>query len=206
MFLKSFAGEDVKVGDLVTAQRGLAHSYSRAKVKFNVNKADNMIIQSISLLDQLDKDINTFAMRVREWYSWHFPELIKIVGDNILFARIVHLLKGRENAADVLLDSLEAVLGDQEKAKQVLQAAKVSMGTDISEVDMLSIIHFAERVIKLAEYRQGLQSYLHKRMNDIAPNLSALIGETVGARLIKYVHAQFCLLHSDPPLATPAHW
>lgn len=31
--------------DLAKAQLGLAHSYSRAKVKFNVNKADNMIIQ-----------------------------------------------------------------------------------------------------------------------------------------------------------------
>lgn len=47
------------------AQLGLGHSYSRAKVKFNVNRVDNMIIQSIALLDQLDKDINTFSMRVR---------------------------------------------------------------------------------------------------------------------------------------------
>lgn len=47
------------------AQLGLGHSYSRAKVKFNVHRVDNMIIQSISLLDQLDKDINTFSMRVR---------------------------------------------------------------------------------------------------------------------------------------------
>lgn len=47
------------------AQLGLGHSYSRAKVKFNVNKVDNMIIQSIALLDQLDKDINTFSMRIK---------------------------------------------------------------------------------------------------------------------------------------------
>jgi RNA processing factor Prp31 len=47
------------------AQLGLGHSYSRAKVKFNVNRADNMIIQAISLLDQLDKDVNTFSMRIR---------------------------------------------------------------------------------------------------------------------------------------------
>lgn len=47
------------------AQLGLGHSYSRCKVKFNVNRADNMIIQSINLLDQLDKDINTFSMRCR---------------------------------------------------------------------------------------------------------------------------------------------
>ena len=45
-------------------------------------RQDNMIIQSISLLDTLDKDINTFAMRVKEWYGWHFPELVRIVGDN----------------------------------------------------------------------------------------------------------------------------
>lgn len=47
------------------AQLGLGHSYSRDKVKFNVNRVDNMIIQSVSLLDQLDKDINTFSMRIR---------------------------------------------------------------------------------------------------------------------------------------------
>lgn len=52
-------------GDLEKAQLGLGHSYSRAKVKFNVNRADNMIIQAICLLDQLDKDINTFTMRIR---------------------------------------------------------------------------------------------------------------------------------------------
>ena len=59
------------------AQLGLGHAYSRAKVKFNVNKSDNMIIQSIALLDQLDKDVNTFSMRIREWYSYHFPGLSK---------------------------------------------------------------------------------------------------------------------------------
>jgi nucleolar protein 56 len=50
------------VGMLEKAQLGLGHSYSRAKVKFNVNRADNMIIQSIALLDQMDKDLNTFSM------------------------------------------------------------------------------------------------------------------------------------------------
>ncbi len=60
----------VKDGRLTTttaskAQLGLGHSYSRAKVKFNVHRVDNMIIQSIALLDQLDKDINTFSMRIR---------------------------------------------------------------------------------------------------------------------------------------------
>jgi nucleolar protein 56 len=52
-------------GDLTRAQLGLSHSYSRSKVKYNVNRSDNMIIQSIALCDQLDKDINLFSMRIR---------------------------------------------------------------------------------------------------------------------------------------------
>lgn len=36
------------------------------------------VLQAIALLDTLDKDVNTFVMRVREWYSWHFPELVKV--------------------------------------------------------------------------------------------------------------------------------
>jgi nucleolar protein 56 len=82
-------------GNLEKAQLGLAHSYSRAKVKFNVNRVDNMIIQSIALLDQLDKDLNTFAMRVREWYSWHFPELARIVKDNFMYARCAKYIGSR---------------------------------------------------------------------------------------------------------------
>ncbi|KAE8736303.1 Nucleolar protein 56 [Hibiscus syriacus] len=55
--------KDLKPGDLEKAQFGLAHSYSRSKVKFNVNRVDNMVIQAIFLLDTLDKDINSFSMR-----------------------------------------------------------------------------------------------------------------------------------------------
>ena len=53
----------MKDGDLERAQLGLAHSYSRAKVKFNIHRADNNIIQSISLLDQLDKAIGLDRLR-----------------------------------------------------------------------------------------------------------------------------------------------
>jgi hypothetical protein len=52
-----------------------------------------MLLQAIALLDTLDKDVNTFVMRVREWYSWHFPELVKIVNDNYQYARIALIVK-----------------------------------------------------------------------------------------------------------------
>merc|ERR1719203_963279 len=75
---------------------------------------------------------------------------------------------------------------DEELAKQVLSAAKMSMGTDISEIDLLNIEHFATRVVSLQQYRKQLHAYLTDKMNTCAPNLSALIGEQVGARLIAH--------------------
>jgi nucleolar protein 56 len=80
-------------GAMEQSQLGLGHAYSRSAVKFNPNRADNMIIQSIALLDQMDKDLNTMAMRVKEWYSWHFPELKEHVKDNYLFARCAAFIK-----------------------------------------------------------------------------------------------------------------
>lgn len=47
-----------------------------------------MVVQAIGLLDELDKEINTYAMRVREWYGWHFPEMGKVVQDNIQYAKV----------------------------------------------------------------------------------------------------------------------
>jgi nucleolar protein 58 len=68
---------------------GLAHSLSRYKLKFSPDKVDTMIIQAINLLDDLDKELNTYCMRVKEWYGWHFPEMTKIITDNIAYAKCV---------------------------------------------------------------------------------------------------------------------
>lgn len=65
--------EGVSEADLSAMRLGLSHSLSRYKLKFSSDKVDTMVIQAIGLLDELDKEINTYAMRVKEWYGWHFP-------------------------------------------------------------------------------------------------------------------------------------
>ncbi|KAK9066418.1 hypothetical protein SSX86_013740 [Deinandra increscens subsp. villosa] len=178
--------ENLKPGDLEKAQLGLGHSYSRAKVKFNVNRVDNMVIQAIFLLDTLDKDVNSFSMRVREWYSWHFPELVKIVNDNYLYAKLAKYIDDKSELSEDKLEGLVDILGDEDKAKEVIEAAKASMGQDLSPVDLINVKMFAQRVMDLAEYRKKLYDYLVSKMGDIAPNLAALIGDVVGARLISH--------------------
>lgn len=125
----------------------------------------------------------------------------KIVVDNIAYARVVRTMgtvrlceipficadisthEGlRTNApttslASVLPEELETTL----KA-----AANISMGSEISEQDIDHIHHLCDQVISIAEYRSQLSEYLRNRMNAIAPNLTVLVGELVGARLISH--------------------
>ncbi|KAF8624389.1 hypothetical protein AX15_005875 [Amanita polypyramis BW_CC] len=177
----------LQVDDLKKAQLGLGHSYSRAKVKFNVNRIDNMIIQAIALLDQLDKDVNLFSMRMREWYGYHYPELVKLVPDNQLYARVAQFIGDKETLNEDKLPDLTTLVGDDSVlAQNILDAARGSMGSSLSEIDMLNILSFASRVISLSEYRKSLISYLSEKMNLVAPSLTALLGERIGARLISH--------------------
>lgn len=124
-------------------------------------------------------------MRVREWYGWHFPELVQVVKDNYLYCRCAKLVKHKGELNETKLPALAEIVGEDLAAK-VLQASKQSMGAELSEIDMVNIEDFATRVISLAEFRTQLFQYLSERMDACAPNLTALLGEQVGARLIAH--------------------
>ena len=171
------------------SELGLAHAYSRFKCMFDVNRQDKPVIQSIALIDLLDKDINSFCMRIKEWFSWHFPELGKIISDNYLYIRIVNLIEQRKKLIenkDELKPKLDEITLDPEISKQIIDSALISMGSDISQVDLLNIKYFSDRVDNLIKYREKLSNYLREKTQNLAPNTSALVGETVTARLISH--------------------
>merc|ERR1712003_396726 len=66
------------------------------------------------------------------------------------------------------------------------KALKMSMGQDIVEMDMANIDRFAGEVIGLSNMRKTLHEYLKAKMDLVAPNLTMLIGEIIGARLISH--------------------
>jgi len=168
--------------EMAAMELGLAHSLSRYKLKFSPDKIDTMIVQAVSLLDDLDKELNNYIMRCREWYGWHFPELGKIITDNLAFVRTVELMGTRENAKSI---DLSDVLPEEVEEK-VKEAAEISMGTEISGEDIINIKHLCQQVVEIQEYRGQLYEYLKNRMMAIAPNLTVLVGELVGARLIAH--------------------
>uniref|UniRef100_A0A4W6EGJ0 Nucleolar protein 58 n=1 Tax=Lates calcarifer TaxID=8187 RepID=A0A4W6EGJ0_LATCA len=171
---------------------GLAHSLSRYKLKFSPDKVDTMIVQAISLLDDLDKELNNYIMRCREWYGWHFPELGKVVTDNLAYCKTCDRTNvASSDLSDVLPEEIEA---------EVKLAAEISMGTEVSEQDIGNIRHLCDQVIEISEYRTQLYDYLKNRMMAIAPNLTVMVGELVGARLIS--HAGSLLNLAKHPAST----
>ncbi|KAI0775432.1 hypothetical protein BC629DRAFT_1583011 [Irpex lacteus] len=172
--------------DLATMSLGLSHSLSRFKLKFSPDKVDTMVVQAVALLDDLDKEINIYAMRVKEWYGWHFPELGKIIVDNLAYAKVIKTMGFRTNASttdfsSVLPEDLEAT---------VKAAAEISMGTEISDSDINHINSLCDQVIAISAYRAQLAEYLR----------NPLVGELVGARLIS--HAGSLLSLAKHPAST----
>uniref|UniRef100_A0A2K5HEM9 Nucleolar protein 58 n=1 Tax=Colobus angolensis palliatus TaxID=336983 RepID=A0A2K5HEM9_COLAP len=135
-----------------------------------------------SLLDDLDKELNNYIMRCREWYGWHFPELGKIISDNLTYCKCLQKVGDRKNYASAKLSELLP----EEVEAEVKAAAEISMGTEVSEEDICNILHLCTQVIEISEYRTQLYEYLQNRMMAIAPNVTVMVGELVGARLIAH--------------------
>jgi len=189
--------EQLPSQDYKAMQLGLSHSLGRYKLKFSADKVDTMVIQAVGLLDELDKEINTYAMRVKEWYGWHFPELQGLVNDNAKYAKLVLECGLRSNYRE---HDLSSILEEETTEKAVKEAAEVSMGTEVADVDIIHMSSLANQVLSLTEYRAQLWEYLKNRMNAIAPNLTILVGELVGARLIS--HAGSLLNLAKQPAST----
>ncbi|GBE60263.1 hypothetical protein BOVATA_017560 [Babesia ovata] len=166
---------------------GLSHNYSRSKLQIDPRRMDKPVINCVALLDSLTKNLNSFAMRVREWYGWHFPELIKIVPDNKIYCQVVQIICRKdkfdwETGAPELLK----VLGDEELVASVKKAAGQSIGHELSEPCMQNILNFAKQVVKLEEMREHLNTHLGNKLAITAPNLSEVAGNILTGRLISH--------------------
>jgi len=144
------------------------------------SKGDVEVVQIIETLDILKKSISLFSSRMREWYGLHFPELVdKLIEDNVLIARLVSVLGNRDNFT---YDKIDQEFGFKEARIKMLQKlASQSMGADI---DLSIIKKYANEILSLDEFIHELEGHLDLVMEQIAPNLFALVGGLIGAKLI----------------------
>lgn len=124
-------------------------------------------------------------MRVKEWYSWHYPELARLITDNNTYVKMAHLV-GNRDTTEATLEEVETICGDADIAEKVLDSCKNSMGQEITDFDIQCLRELCEKTLKMFDFRTDIQGYLKNRMEIVSPNLTELIGETVAAKLIAH--------------------
>jgi nucleolar protein 56 len=154
---------------------------AKLRVKGAVEKRDLIAAQAIQTLDDLDRAINLLMSRVREWYGVHFPELDRLMEKHETYARVIVDLGSKDNFT---VESLKKEEIPESKAEAISKVAEKSMGADLAEADLKQIQALCKDMLRLYDLRQGLESYMDKTMQEVAPNTKALVGSLLGARLI----------------------
>lgn len=154
---------------------------TKMRVKRAIEKRDLAVVQAIQTIDDFDKTLNLFIGRIREWYGLHFPELDRLVEKHETYARLVANLGDREN---LTRENLEKEGLPRAKAERIVEVAQVSMGASLSNEDADQIQAMCRTVLALYDLRQSLEGYVDSTMEEVAPNIRALAGPLLGARLI----------------------
>ncbi|HID41878.1 MAG TPA: C/D box methylation guide ribonucleoprotein complex aNOP56 subunit, partial [Pyrodictium sp.] len=154
---------------------------TRRKLRRAAQKRDLLAAQAIRAIDDIDKTTNLFAARLREWYSLHFPELDDLVREHEDYVKIVAELGHRDN---ITVENLIKLGFSEEKAKKIAEMASKSMGADYPEFDIQPMQRLARITLELYKLRRDLSDYIAQVMKEVAPNITALVGPLLGARLI----------------------
>ena len=154
---------------------------TRRKVRKAVEKRDLLAAQGVRAIDDIDRTVNLFIARLREWYSLHFPELDDLIREHEDYTRLVYELGLRENFTKENLVKLGFSEG---KARRIEEAARKSMGADITDFDIKTMQTLAGIILKLYRLRADIAQYIGEVMREVAPNITALVGPLLGARLI----------------------
>jgi nucleolar protein 56 len=154
---------------------------ARRAVTIATAKRDLYAVQAVRAIDDIDKTINLFAGRIREWYGLHFPELDRLVEKNDTYARLVADLGLRSNFTE---ENLEKEGIPNERIQQIASSAGKSMGANFPEEDLEWLRSFCRDTLELAKFREKAETYVDEVMKQAAPNTTTMLGPLLTARLM----------------------
>ncbi|HUU76802.1 MAG TPA: C/D box methylation guide ribonucleoprotein complex aNOP56 subunit [candidate division Zixibacteria bacterium] len=155
---------------------------TREKVRTAAEKRDRLVVHAIETIDDIDKTLNLFSGRLREFYGMHFPELVDAIDNHYTFALIVGKTGVKENITKELL--VDEIKLPESKAESLLASRETSMGSKLLDQDIEIIQEQAKIVADLYVRRQALEKWMEETMTTIAPNICGVTSALIGARLI----------------------
>lgn len=139
---------------------------AREAVKASIGP-DVHLGQGVRAYDDLVSTTNLLSERLHEWYGLHFPELENVVSGEAYAAAITDH-------------------GSRDKVMSALGLKMDSIGSDVVPEDLSSIVTLSAALKESLVARAKLEKYIELRMKEVAPNISALTGPVIGARLIMH--------------------
>lgn len=140
---------------------------TKVKIKKAIGR-DSLVMQTVGAIEELDRSINIFIERLREFYGLHFPEMDRTISDHKKYARIIEKYGSREKI-------------DEPELKQFTQK---SMGADFKDYDIKAVQSIASEILKMYQLREDLTKYLEDLLKEVAPNFTELAGPILAARMI----------------------
>lgn len=152
--------------------RSVSFDLTNYKIKEASKAHDMYLIQAINSIDEINEATGKLIERLREWHVIHSPELEKI--------------KSNEKYVDLI-----AEYGDIDSIRQNEDLSEFnikdqSTGVEIEGKDLQMIQEFANSLKILQKTKKSLDEYVEQKMSEIAPNLSNLVGASLGAKLIAH--------------------
>lgn len=156
--------DDVRLNQFLT---NIGIELTKINIKTSVKK-DRIVMEVIDAIDEIDKSLNIFMARLREWYGLHFPEINRLIEKHEKYAKIVSKYGLRKNITE----------------KEFLPLIKESIGIELNEDDEKILKEYSTNILNLYKLREEMEKYLENTMKEIAPNFTALAGSLLAARLI----------------------
>ncbi|MFQ6123203.1 MAG: C/D box methylation guide ribonucleoprotein complex aNOP56 subunit [Candidatus Heimdallarchaeota archaeon] len=154
----------------------------KEKLRRAGEERDRLVIQAVHAIDDINKMINLFASRVREWYGLHFPEADRLIEDHKFFLELVSNFGTRQEVFNAV------VKGEKKVPKQLevnlLRSAQDSVGAELSKSDITTIQQLSDAALNLYKRKAEIEAYITQMMQEVAPNVQGLVGSLLGARLI----------------------
>ena len=174
------SGFAIDENDVMKKLRDFALELSSSKISEVSSSPDLHITQAINTLDETDKIINGVSSRLREWYGLHFPELDNIIDSINGYSQIV-LSGKRENISN---EDFEKAGFPESKVEMLSLVREKSRGGDMTEKNLAIVQTLAKQILDLFDLRKTIEEHVDAQMKEEAPNLSAVLGTAVGARIL----------------------
>ena len=176
--------------------REFAMQLSSSKITEVSQSSDLHITQAINTLDETDRMINSMGSRMREWYGLHFPELDNLIDSVNGYSQIV-LAGKRENISK---ENFENAGFPESKVEMLSLVKEKSRGGDITEKNLGIVQTLAKQILDLFELRKTIEEHIEEQMAAELPNITAVLGAAVGARIL--AHAGSLKRLSSMPAST----